>query len=145
MHYHLSEIEAKIGLKLLTDDIVVLAHIVVRVPEIFFMLNEVGKSKLSVFKKTLSADTLKTSHSPDEKGAGEPRLIVRKLLFEGGVIHARIVPLNKAYELKLPKFEMRDLRGENGAASEQITKKAIKKLIDMAISPELVILFFNGT
>ena len=61
-------------------------------------------------------------------------MIIRKLLFEGGSIHARVVPLNKDYDLKLPKIEMTNLGGKNGSTPAKIADQVLKELTAKALA-----------
>ena len=61
-------------------------------------------------------------------------MIIRKLLFEGGSIHAKVVPLNRDYDLKLPKIEMTDLGGKNGATLGRIADQVLKELTAKALA-----------
>ena len=63
-----------------------------------------------------------------------PKLVIRKFLFEDGAIHARVIPLDKKYELKLPKIELNDLGGQKGATPEEIARQVLTVLTDRAVA-----------
>lgn len=139
--FSLGEIATQIDLNSLSGDLVVIEHITVRGPEIFFELNHAGKNNLEALKQNLasgssgsSAASGSSSSSSSSSSGAEPKLIVRKLLFVDGNIHAKVAPLNKDYELKLPKVEMSNLGGSNGATPEQIADQVLKVLTDRAIA-----------
>jgi hypothetical protein len=119
--FSLGEIATQIDLKSLSEDVTVIEYIIVRAPEVFFELNEAGKNNLEKLNKNLSSGASAKSGSFPSKSSGtEPKLIIRKLLFEGGSIHAKVIPLNKDYDLKLPKIEMTNLGGTNGSTPAKI-------------------------
>lgn len=134
--FSLGEISTQIDLKSLSEDVIVIEHITVRAPEVFFELNEAGKNNLGELNRNLSssASGAFASSSSDKSSEAEPKLIIRKLRFVDGSIHARVVPLNKDYELKLPGIELQNLGGKNGATPTQIASQVFKVLADRALA-----------
>jgi hypothetical protein len=133
--FSLGEIATQIDLKSLSEDVPVIEHITIRAPEVFFELNEQGQNNLDKLKSNLQSGASTSSSSSSAKSGGsEPKLIIRKLIFSGGNIHARVVPLDKDYELKLPNIQMNDLGGKTGATPSQIASQALKVLTDRALA-----------
>jgi len=132
--FSLGEIATQIDLKSLSEDVPVIEHITIRGPEVFFEINEKGQNNLDKLKSNLQSGSSKTSSSSSSKGGPEPKLIIRKLLFSDGNIHARVVPLDKDYELKLPNIQMNDLGGKTGATPSQIASQVVKVLTDRALA-----------
>jgi uncharacterized protein involved in outer membrane biogenesis len=133
--FSLGEIATQIDLKSLSEDVPVIEHITIRAPEVFFELNEKGQNNLDKLKSNLQSGASSSSSSSSAKSGGsEPKLIIRKLIFSGGNIHARVVPLDKDYELKLPNIQMNDLGGKTGATPSQIASQALKVLTDRALA-----------
>ena len=133
--FSLGEIATHIDLKSLSEDVTVIEHIIIRAPEVFFELNEAGKNNLETLNKNISSGASAKSGSSSSKSSGaEPKLIIRKLLFEGGIIHAKVVPLNKDYDLKLPKIEMTNLGGKNGSTPGEIADQVLKELTAKALA-----------
>ena len=133
--FSLGEIATQIDLKSLSEDVPVIEHITIQVPEVFFELNEKGQNNLDKLKSNLQSGASSSSSSSSAKSGGsEPKLIIRKLIFSGGNIHARVVPQDKDYELKLPNIQMNDLGGKTGATPSQIATQALKVLTDRALA-----------
>ncbi len=133
--FSLGEISTQIDLTSLTEEVIVIEHITVKAPEVFYELNSAGKSNLDELKQNISSGASGSSTSAANQSSGsEPKLIIRKFLFAEGNIHARVVPLNKDYELKLPKIELRNLGGENGATPTQIADQVLKVLTNRALA-----------
>lgn len=134
--FSLGEIATRIDLKSLTEDVIVIDQISVRGAEVFFELNAEGKTNLNEFKQRLpSAGAGSTASAPPvQSSGGEPRLLIRKLLFSDGSIHARVVPLRKDYELKLPSFELANLGGKEGVTPTQIADRVLKVLTERALA-----------
>jgi hypothetical protein len=57
-------------------------------------------------------------------------MIVRKFSFEGGVIAARFIPLDKkrTYKIELQPFEMTDLGAPDGATSNEISRQIMARI-----------------
>jgi len=133
--FSLGEIATQIDLKSLSEDVPVIEHITIRAPEVFFELNEKGQNNLDKLKSNLQSGASTSSSSSSAKsGDSEPKLIIRKLIFSSGNIHARVVPLDKNYELKLPNIQMNDLGGKTGATPSQIASQALQVLTDRALA-----------
>lgn len=132
--FSLGEIATQIDLKSLSADVPVIEHITIRAPEVFYELNEKGQNNLENLKKNLqSGPSVATSTSGKTDGA-EPKLIIRQLVFANGSIHARVVPLDKNYELKLPDIQMHDLGGKTGATPSQIANQVLSILSNRALA-----------
>jgi len=133
--FSLGEIATQIDLKSLSEDVPVIEHITIRAPEVFFELNEKGQNNLDKLKSNLQSGASTSSSSSSAKSGGsEPKLIIRKLIFSGGNIYARVVPTDKDYELKLPNIQMNDLGGKTGATPSQIASQALQVLTDRALA-----------
>ncbi len=132
--FSLGEVSTQIELTSLSEEMVVIESVRVLDPEIFFELNAEGKTNLDVLKKQLTAGSSESSASSSQESSETPKLLVRKLLFTGGKIHAKVIPLNKDYELKLPKIELENLGGKSGASPAQIADQVLKVLTDRALA-----------
>ncbi len=134
--FSLGEIATQIDLKSLSEDVIVIEHITVRAPEVFFEINAAGKNNLDELKQNLSAGASGASatSSSGKSGGAEPKLIIRKLLFADGNIHASVVPLDKDYELKLPTIELKNLGGKSGATPAQIADQVLNVLTERALA-----------
>ncbi len=134
--FSLGEVATRVELKSITEQLVVIEYIKVLAPEIFFELNAEGQTNLNVLKQKLSSGSSASAPSePSGQAGGEaPKLLIRKLLFADGTIHARVVPLNKDYELKLPKIELANLGGQGGLTPAQISDQVLKILTERALA-----------
>ena len=133
--FSLGEISTQVDLKSLSEEVIVIEHITVRAPEVFYELNSAGKSNLDELKQNISSGTSGSSVSSANQSSGaEPKMIIRKLLFADGNIHAKVVPLNKDYKLKLPKIALNNLGGKNGVTPAQIADQVLKVLTDRALA-----------
>jgi len=131
--FSLGEVATQVDLKSLTEEMVVIDYVRVMAPQIYFEINAEGKTNLDALKQQLPSGSAESTASPS--GGGEAtKILIRKLLFADGNIHAKVVPLNKDYELKLPKIELANLGGKDGATPAQITDQLLKVLTDRALA-----------
>lgn len=131
----LGEAGLGIDLKSLKAEPYVINHITVRAPQVFVEINEDKKTNLNELKKTLTAGTpagKAAAGSGGDKSAPEPRLIIKRITFEQGRITAKVTPLKKDYELKLPSINMTNLGGSKGATPTELAKEILQRLSDAA-------------
>jgi cell division protein FtsL len=133
--FSLGEIGIGIGISSLAREVKVIDDVTIRAPKIFVEINKDNKNNLSEIQKNLPAGPAGAPKpKPTKKKEGkEPRLIVRRFLFSGGLIHAKAVPLNKEYDLNLPAFEMRNIGGKNGATPAEIAKQVIGEITSRSL------------
>jgi len=131
----LGEISTRINLKSLTEEVLIIDEVIIRGPQVFFEIDANNRSNLAELQKNLGSGS-KAAAAQEKKAPGkEPKLIIRKLLFESGLIQAKVVPLkNKEYQLKLPTIDMRNLGGTTGATGAQIAEQIIQKLTNQALA-----------
>lgn len=129
----LGETGLGIDLKSVREEPYVINHITVREPRVFFEVNANKKSNLNELKKNLTASQPSgRGEAKAEKSGVQPRLIIRRITFEQGRIDARVTPLDKDYELKLPNINMTNLGGSQGATPTELAKEILQRLIDAA-------------
>ena len=129
--FSLGEIGLGVDLQSLKEEPYVIGHITVRAPQIFVEINKDKKTNLNELKKNLTSG--KPAKQGAEQSAGkEPRLIIKRLTFEQGRIAAKVTPLKKDYDLKLPQINMANLGGSKGATPTELTSEIIKRLTDAA-------------
>ena len=129
--FSLGEVGLGIDLQSLKEEPYVINHITVRAPQVFVEINKDKKTNLNELKKNLTGG--KSSKPSTEQSAGkEPRLIIKRLTFEQGRIAAKVTPLKKDYDLKLPQINMANLGGSKGATPTELASEILKRLTDAA-------------
>ena len=130
----LGETGMGIELKSIREEPYVISHVTVRNPRVFFEVNANRKINLNVLKKNLvtSQPAVKDSPETEKSASKRPRVIIRRITFEQGGIAAKVTPLNKDYELKLPNINMTNLGGSQGATPDELTREILQRLIDVA-------------
>lgn len=132
--FSLGEVGLGIDLESLKEEPYIINHMTVRAPQIFVEINKGKKTNLNELKKNLSFDksTAPSKQGADQSAAKKPRLIIKRLTFEQGRIAAKVTPLKKDYDLKLPQINMANLGGSKGATPTELTKEILKRLTDAA-------------
>lgn len=131
--FSLGEIGLGIDLQSLKEEPFIINHITVRAPQVFVEINQDKKTNLNELKKNLPTGKADKSGTEQSGGAAqEPRLIIKRLTFEQGRIAAKVIPLKKDYDLKLPSINMANLGGSKGATPTELSKEILQRLTDAA-------------
>ena len=134
--FYLGEAKVDIDPKSLTQEVKIIDDIIVDQPEIYVEINADNKNNLSEIQNNLpkAPKTPPKQEAQKTKPAKEPKLLIRHLRFSDGLIKAKVVKLNKEYEIKMPSFEMSHIGGPNGAAPTEITKQILSEITKRAIA-----------
>ena len=135
--FSLGETRLGIDLQSLQEEPYIIDEIAVIAPEIFVEVDKDNNTNLNVLKNNLMASLPAADETaeaaPEEAAAVEPRLIIRKVQFTGGLIKAKIAALdNKEYKLKLPAIVLTDLGGSKGLTPTELISEVISRLSDEA-------------
>lgn len=131
--FSLDQIRTKIDIKSLKEEPYIIDEITVHAPKVFAEINKDNKNNLNELKKNLPVGKATAKPSEDKAAAG-PRLIIRRVLFSDGNIDAKVVPLNKEYQVKLPTLRMSNVGGKNGATADQIAKEILGRFTEQAVA-----------
>lgn len=119
--FSLGSIAVRINPKTIARTPIVIQDIRIAGPQVFYEMNSAGVSNLDALTKNLqgsSQPALKSSHKNE---TSEVKLIVRRLVIENGRVEARVAALNdRPIMLDLPRLEMNNLGGNDGAAPDAI-------------------------
>jgi hypothetical protein len=133
----LGEIGVAIDIRSLTKKVKIVNEILIRAPEIFVEIISAKAVNLDIIRKNLdkSATPKKSAPTKEDKAGPEPRLIIRRILFTNGMVHVKIAAAGgKEYRIALPRIEMSNLGGRNGATPDQITRQILGELCRRALA-----------
>jgi len=126
--FSLGETSVKLNLESLGKDVIVIDRITVRKPEVSYEMNARREGSLNQLYSNISK-SLPASSGDDQKAGEGPKLIIRKLVFEGAAIDARLVPLdNKKYSVRLPAIRMDNLGAPGGATGVQLAREILGRI-----------------
>ena len=127
--FTLKDIGTRVDFKNSSRDKIVIDEITIDNPEIFYEINRERETNLIELKNNITGGKLET-RPQEEPAADQPNLVIRRLSFTGGNVHANIAPLNKQYDLQLPAIRMTNLGGKNGAPPAEIARQILNQLLE---------------
>jgi len=138
--FTLGEIIVRIDAKTITDQPIVIDEIRIMDPSIFYEINQQGKANLQELKNNVAAKTSAAKKAPAAEPDKQPaktenRLAIRRLIIENGRVEALIAPLeNKEKSAVLPRFELHNIGGKQGASSAEIALQVTDSIVQHAFS-----------
>lgn len=128
--FSLDNIATRLDIKAMSKDHIVIDNIQIQAPQVFYEINAERKGNLNLIKDRLSGGSKTAAGKQEEKsGTKQPTITIRKFVFAGTVLHAKVVPLrDKEYNLKMPSFQLTNLSG----TPAQISRQVLNQLIDRA-------------
>jgi hypothetical protein len=132
--FTLGESSVKLDIQSLAKEVIVIDSIRVRAPKVNYEMNSAREGSLNKLYDNISASLPAQEKAEKDKSADAgPRLIIRQLVFEGGAIDARLVPLGaKTYSAKLPELRMSNLGAPNGATGAVLAKQILSRITKSA-------------
>lgn len=132
--FTLGKIQTKIDIKTLTKSPIVIDEIIVASPQVFYEMNADRKANFNMLKDNISRaiPAKPVTKETETKTAGdETKIIIRRLLIEGGKIQATIVPLDgKQLSTRLPRIELHNLGGKGGSTPAELAKQVLDVVVD---------------
>jgi len=129
----LGEASIQLDLNALGKDLVVIDRVNVSKPEVNYEMDAKRQGNLNALYSNISKSLPAGGKQKTESGGAGPKLIIRKMDFNGGAISALIIPLNnKTYPAKLPPIHMTNLGAPKGATGGEIAKEVLSRLTKTA-------------
>jgi len=127
--FTLGNITTKIDTATVTEPTVVIKEILVGAPSVFYEIDKSGASNLDALKKNISAAT---GGGKSAESGDAPKLIINRLLVDGGKVSARIAALgDESLSANLPRIELRDIgKSSNGATAAEVSEKVVNALME---------------
>jgi hypothetical protein len=118
--FKLGSISTKIDTSTVTKNPVVIDEITISSPQVFYEIDKQGASNLDALKQNLagSSSSSSTSSSEESSGGKQIKVIIHKLVVEGGQANMRIAALGeKQQTVNLPRIELTDIGQKSGGAT----------------------------
>jgi hypothetical protein len=128
----LGAISVRIEARTIASNPVVIDDIRITSPLVVYEMNGAGVTNVDVLKKHLSADDLGKPMAGNKKGPKDQgkRLRIQHLSIENAKAEVRIYALgDKPRIIVLPRIEMTDLGGKNGALPEEVAKQIVTAIL----------------
>lgn len=127
----LGAISVRIEPRTITSNLVVIDDIRITSPLVVYETNEAKVANVDVLKKNLGADQGKPA-SGGKKAVkdADKRLRIRYLVIENAKAEVRVAALgDKPRIVALPRIEMTDVGGKNGAPPEEVAKQIVTAIL----------------
>jgi hypothetical protein len=130
----LDDISVRIAVKSVTSTPVVIDHVLISGPEVFYEMREDGTTNVDVLKKNLATAGSSREEQPQKSTKGdEIKLRVKRLVFEKGKVHVRVAKLmDKPYSVELPRLELTEIGRQGGASPAEISRIVATALAEEA-------------
>jgi hypothetical protein len=114
-----------------TENPVVIDDIRVTAPLVVYEMNDKRVANVDVLKKNLGAGkpALEGKKRPKDKGR---KLRIRRLVIENAKAEVRVAGDDRTRTVSLPRIEMKDVGGRNGAPPEEVAKQIVNAIVSEA-------------
>jgi uncharacterized protein involved in outer membrane biogenesis len=132
--FSLGQISTAIDLQSLRSDPIVIDEIVISSPQVTYEIDEAGRSNVKVLEENLGGGGVGgQAEQQDTKDGPAPNILIRRLVIEQGRVEARVAQLkDRDLSAKLPRIELTELGGRDGASPETIARRVTEIILERA-------------
>ncbi len=133
--FTLGNISTKLNIESLGQDPIIVEDISVGAPLVYFEINDQGQSNLKALQDNMASSAPAEPAAKPKPAGDEVRLIIRRLVVEGGKLEAKVAALpDQDRTATLPRIELRNLgQKQGGATGEEIAREVVDELIKQAV------------
>jgi uncharacterized protein involved in outer membrane biogenesis len=132
--FSLGQIGTAIDLQSLRRDPIVIDEIVITSPQVTYEIDERGRSNVQALEEALARGG--GGARPEQEPAGDsaaPNILIRRLVIEQGRVEARVPRLeDRDLTARLPRIELTELGGRDGASPEAIARRVTEVILASA-------------
>lgn len=137
--FKLGKISVKIDTNTVTQNPVVIDKVIIQSPSVAYEINKSGTSNVDVLKKNIAKSTGSTGKSADsakESSGGEVKMIISKLVVEGGKARVKIAALGGIEQsVNIPRLQLTDIgKKSNGATAAEVAQQLAKAMTNSVTS-----------
>lgn len=134
--FTLGNVSVAVDTQTVTEPVVVINEVVIQAPQVFYEINSQGQSNIDVLKQNIQQATAGSGGGAQQAEGEETRLIIRKLVIEGGEIDARIAALgDKDLSANLPRIQMTGIGEKSGGASAAEVAQQVGNVLISKVGP----------
>jgi len=116
--FELGMISIKINTDTIMQSPIIIDKVTIRSPLVFYEINQSGVSNVDVLKKNMNQAGGASSGAGKGEGGKPLKMIIRKLVVEGGKVRVRIAALgNKEQNVTIPRIQLTDVGKKTGGAT----------------------------
>ena len=134
----LDGISTKLDVASAKNDPIVIEEINVSTPAVFYEINKHGASNIKALQKNIEQSTGGGGGgaSAESQASGGPRVVIQKLVIDGGRINARVAAMDdKRLSTDLPRIQMNNIGEKSGGATGAEVAEQVIRAIIAAVGP----------
>ncbi len=137
--FTLGGISTRLDISSIGKDPIVIEEILIDKPDVFYEINKAGESNLKALQKNIEQSTGSGDSAATESSEpGGPKLVIRKLVIEGGQIDAIVAALGeKAHTAILPRIQLNNIGGQSGGATGVEIARQVSNAIIAEVGPAI--------
>ena len=124
------------------SDPIIIEEILVDKPDVFYEINKAGESNIKALEKNIAQSTGGSDKAAaDTAESSGPKVVIRKLVIEGGKIDATVAALgDKPHSAKLPRIQLNNIGEKSGGATGAEIAKQVTNAIIAEVGPAIATL-----
>ena len=139
--FTLGGISTKLDVNSVRSDPIIIEEILIDKPDVFYEINKAGESNIKVLQNNIAQSTGGSGKAADASESSAPKLVIRKLVIEGGKIDAIVAALgNKSHSAKLPRIQLNNIGGKSGGATGAEIARQVTNAIIAEVGPAIATL-----
>ena len=129
--FTLGGISTKLDVASVRNDPIVIEAINVSTPAVFYEINKAGASNIKELQKNIAHSSGSGDSAAQTQESSGPRVVIRKLVIEGGRINAQVAALgDKPLSADLPRIQLNDIGEKSGGATgAEVARQVIDAII----------------
>ncbi len=130
--FTLGGIGTRLNVASIGEDPIVIEEIRIDSPAVFYEINQAGASNIKELQKNVEQSSSGGGQTAAETSESSgPKLVIRKLIIEGGTIDAKVAALkDKALSAELPRIQLKDIGEKSGGATgTEVARQVIDAII----------------
>lgn len=131
--FTLGGISTRLDVASVGNDPIVIEEIRIDKPVVFYEINKAGKSNIKELQKNIEQSTGGGGEkTADKSGSSGPKVVIRKLVIEGGEIDAKVAALgDKSHSASLSRIQLNNIGdpSSGGVTGAEVTRQVMKAII----------------
>lgn len=129
--FTLGGISTRLDVASIGKDPIVIEEIQVDTPAVFYEINKSGASNIKELQKNIERSSGGGGTAGETPASGGPKVVIRKLVIEGGKIDAKVAALgDKPLSADLPRIQLNDIGEKSGGATAaEVTRQVMNAII----------------
>jgi len=131
--FSLGGISTRLDIGSVGKDPIVIDEIRIDRPVVYYEINKAGESNIKALQKNIEQSTGGSSEASAGSGDSQgPKVVIRKLVIEGGKIDARVAALgDKSRTANLPRIQLNNIGdpAKGGTTGAEVTRQVLNAII----------------